>query len=282
MIVNYCISVLRRWGFLKGITKLLRINNEEKFSVKELSENKWYEHFEHHGIVVKSAGKKHVLLRSNELSVLCRRYSSDLDVVQQLLIDKELGPLLEKIENRKIAITTIIDVGGNIGLSTLLFQLAFPNSLITTIEPDDGNFEILRRNMALNKIKASALPLGIWKTSCRLFFDRSFRDGREWAIALTTEPVSEKWVEAISINELLAKFELRHIDLLKIDIEGGERFIFESTEQGLEFLDCTKVLAIEIHDEFDIRNRIVDILKKRNYEIGESGEYLIAFNKSII
>jgi hypothetical protein len=46
----------------------------------------------------------------------------------------------------------------------------------------------------------------------------------------------------------MAQFNLNHIDILKLDIEGAEKEIFENG--NLEWLDKTDVLTIELHDMY--------------------------------
>ena len=42
----------------------------------------------------------------------------------------------------------IIDAGANIGASAAYFALTYPTAIIAAIEPDLGNFELLRRNVS--------------------------------------------------------------------------------------------------------------------------------------
>ena len=69
--------------------------------------------------------------------------------------------------------------------------------------------------------------------------------------------------------------------MLKIDIEGAERFIFDESV-NLDYLDKIKIIVIEIHDEFDIREDIYKVLKNNNYLLIESGELTTAINKKFL
>ena len=66
------------------------------------------------------------------------------------------------------------------------------------------------------------------------------------------------------------------IDLLKIDIEGAERFILTDKKTS-DFLEKVKILALEIHDEFNIRSAIYDVLRQHQFTITNHGETTIAF-----
>ena len=58
---------------------------------------------------------------------------------------------------------TIVDAGANIGLSSIYFSNRFPGAKIIAIEPEDGNFEMLKRNtMPYDNIIAVQSPEGCW------------------------------------------------------------------------------------------------------------------------
>jgi hypothetical protein len=109
--------------------------------------------------------------------------------------------------------------------------------------------------------------------------DRTFRDGQDWSIA-TQEDVDGE-ITGISIQEIIIENRLTHISLLKIDIEGAERFIFKPGND-FSFLKITEIIAIEIHDEFDIRKSINEILISNDFIIFESGELTIGLNRNFI
>ena len=66
----------------------------------------------------------------------------------------------ESIElNRKIL---IIDCGANIGLATIWFAIHFPEAVIYAIEPNEENFEILRKNTSHFGERIKHLKGAIW------------------------------------------------------------------------------------------------------------------------
>ena len=67
--------------------------------------------------------------------------------------------------------------------------------------------------------------------------------------------------------------------MLKIDIEGSEKQLFKNNNSDVDFLDITKFIAIEIHNELNIKEHIENILKERGFSLSESGEYLIGKNR---
>lgn len=215
--------------------------------------------------------------QAHGIKVFCRKFSSDLHVLWQLYLRHELTPLIDLVNARHLAIGTIFDIGSNIGLAAIRLSHAFPQARIYAVEPASDNFRVLKMNVAANPIPAVLLNTGVWHKAARLYFDRSFRDGQDWSIALTEVPTAEpaEYVDAVSINDIVAQHGVTTVDLLKMDIEGGERYIFNEAREGLEFLAITKVIAIEIHEEYQITDRITAILLAAGFSIAHSGEYLV-------
>lgn len=248
---------------------------------EQLDENRLYVELEVAGFNVQG-GAEQVVVSRQDVTLRCRRFSSDFKVVRQIFVDDEFRDLFALLSARGVKVRYIVDAGGNIGAATLRLSRQFPDAKIVCIEPDAANVALAERNIADNAIKAEVLAFGLWRDTRRLYFDRSFRDGAAWSITLTEQPVSANYVESLSLADVMTRCQLPVIDLLKIDIEGGERFIFDGTDRGLEFLDHTRAIAIEIHDEFEIRPVIVDALTRRGFELSTSGEYVVGLNTKLV
>jgi hypothetical protein len=115
-----------------------------------------------------------------------------------------------------------------------------------------------------------------------LKINNTFRDGKNWSFAVEeTADVNQQTVEAISINDIIQMYHWSNIDVLKIDIEGAERYLFQNN-YFKTFLPKVKCLVIEIHDEYDIRRTIYDVLKENSFDFTDAGELTIAFNNGLI
>ena len=124
--------------------------------------------------------------------------------------------------------------------------------------------------------------MGIWGHSTFLKPDTSFRDGLDWAFRLIeTKKRDNDSIEVISITDLIKKYSLNFIDFLKIDIEGGEVSVF-GEESNLQWLNVVKVIALEIHDEFDCRDNIENLLKRNGFTLSYSGELTVGVNKKFL
>ncbi|MFV5698668.1 FkbM family methyltransferase [Flavobacterium sp. ZT3R17] len=176
----------------------------------------------------------------------------------------------------------LIDAGANVGFTTNYFINEGVFSDVYCIEPSLDNISILKQNIQFIKNKCS---IKIYrraltgKENLRYNLHNNFRSRKDWAISVEEDP--KGLVEGITINEIILQNNIKTITLLKIDIEGAERFIFD-TKNDLSFLNNVKIIAIEIHDEFDVRESIYLILLQYDFFIFESGELTIGLNRKYI
>jgi len=214
-------------------------------------------------------------INNNLLEIFCRRYpSSDLGIMNQVFGNKEYGPVLELFNTEESL--RIVDAGANVGFSSLFFKTAFPNSKILCLEIDDANFLLLQRNISQNGFQnITTLKEALWKSNAFLEIKRDFRDKSECSYYVE-ESSSNTSLTGHSLLHYLSIMNWQKIDLLKIDIEGAERYLFETNTLADQILDNTRVLVIEIHDEFDVRKTIEEHLTRHGFTYFNHGDITIA------
>ena len=220
------------------------------------------------------------LITFDDFKVLVRRTSSDVPVFSQVFYYKEYQAVIDTIREPS-TIKYIVDAGANVGFTTLFFSKYFPDAKIISIEPEERNYAMMLKNFQLNACKAIALKQALWNKNENLEIDREFRDHREWAIAVKPAGAGKERVEGITLPELCKKYQMPRIDILKIDIEGAERFLFDTEEHVRQFLPMTRYLAMEIHDEYHIKDHILGLLKKFNFSYFPHGELIIGVNENL-
>ncbi|MCP9198322.1 FkbM family methyltransferase [Gramella sp. GC03-9] len=214
------------------------------------------------------------------LKLMIRNYNhSDILVFDQIFSKREyeiaLNFLKINFNNEK---KVIVDLGANVGYTTVFFGRSFPAAKIIAIEPDKKNAEVFLTNVQQLDCNVILYQNAIDSEGGGYFsINRNFRDGQDWS--LVTKPDMHGMVEGISMDDVILKNSLEYISFFKVDIEGAERFIFNS-KSNIEFLDIVQLLAIEIHDEFSIRNSIYDILIKKGFCLFEAGELTYGINKN--
>ena len=138
----------------------------------------------------------------------------------------------------------IIDGGGNIGLTAAFFASRYPDASIITIEPDQENFRLLKDNTA-PYLNIKAMQAGIWHSSGNLVIENMNAGNNAFTVTEVDKNVPGSF-PAIGIQDIVDTCHWPRIDILKLDVEGAEKHIFE---QGTEaWLPKTKVLIIELHD----------------------------------
>jgi FkbM family methyltransferase len=137
----------------------------------------------------------------------------------------------------------IVDAGANAGYSVLYFANAYPQARILAIEPDQANFAMLSENVKpLGRV--SVFQGALWHVKTKLSIQNP--DAPKTAITVGAGDANSGTVDTLTMAGIIA--EHGHIDLLKIDIEGAEKELFEDPNLG--WLDHVGCLVIELHDFF--------------------------------
>lgn len=114
----------------------------------------------------------------------------------------------------KEEVKEIVDIGGNIGLSTYYFHLNYQGVMIYVYEPDDLNFECLSKNFPEPDFPHIHLYC---EAVSELGGNVSF-SSYGFGLNSKIESNGERQVKAVALHEVVNEKS----DLVKIDIEGGE------------------------------------------------------------
>ena len=147
----------------------------------------------------------------------------------------------------------IFDLGANIGLSTIYFAAKYPDAMIYSIEPDVENFYLLEQNT--NDLNNGERLYGaIWGKNETLYIANRdhiiTRTGKYNKASYYVQPQkvsNENPVNGYTIQHLMEKYMIKHIDVCKIDIQGAEKEIFSD---NTEWLNDVKCVFVEVHDRF--------------------------------
>lgn len=150
----------------------------------------------------------------------------------------------------------IVDVGAYIGLSAVYFASKYRDSKVIAVEPSSRNQRLLQINTAPYgdqiKVLNSALTTED-KIAHNYFFGR--RRNSHMANMFATNGIqldptgSVGTVAGITVDGLLGHVGDSRLGILKVDIEGAEKALFES-DAIKRLLDRTNILMIETHDNF--------------------------------
>jgi len=216
---------------------------------------------------------KQIIVYFPEKLILRKSPSSDFPVFLQVFHEKQYEPVVSFCRWNNIQVNTIVDLGANVGLTSIYLKKQFGKAVIYAIEPDLLNFETLQNNInEFTDIKAE--QLAIW--SHETFLSPAYEEQSDWGKTFHENSNNHSHsIKAMSIRQFISHKQLNIIDILKIDIEGAEKHIFEGE---LDFLGQVKVIAIEIHETFIAKKTIQDILLNKGFILQEAGELLIGIN----
>ncbi len=146
--------------------------------------------------------------------------------------------------------SVIIDGGANIGLTTVFFKNQFPDAKVITIEPDKANFETLEKNLGyysnVHNINSGLLHKNsLVKITDKYGFGKSGLVTEEYNEELNNDDKNDV-LKTITMNDIVNDFNIKRIDILKIDIETSEKYLF--SENYSNWLSITKVIIIELHE----------------------------------
>lgn len=166
-----------------------------------------------------------------------------------------IGNLKKQSWIKDYNIDLIIDIGANIGQSTLSFDMAFPRTKIVAFEPIPSCYQEIKLK-TINKSNIEVYNEGLGDSNGNLFFEEN-----DFSPSSSFLTLSEKHIEAYPITKNSNKIEVKvsTLDsyakefednnniLLKIDVQGYEDKVLDG---ATEILKKTKVILIEL--SFDI------------------------------
>jgi len=181
-------------------------------------------------------------------------YPELINLFEEIYIFETYKPSYPKPE-------TIIDCGGNIGLTILYYKQYFPACRVLAFEPDTSNFSLLKQNLTSNNIKGVA------------FFNTALSDQEREMIlykniessnSLTSRLIKTPYFEESEIvfTEKLSDHINGAISILKIDVEGSEVSIINNLIHSQKLM-LIKEMIIEFHPDIiglsvdDFINKII-------------------------
>jgi FkbM family methyltransferase len=168
----------------------------------------------------------------------------------------------------------IIDLGANIGLASKYFDIAYPESRIIAVEPDEGNCEIARKNLPSNALLFQAA------ISSRSGVGNLIATGRN--VGLRVEAAPEGAVQFVTIQDLLFTTPDCVPFLIKIDIEGFESDLFS---MNTKWIDLFPIILIELHDWMlpgsQVTSNFLKVISRTNREFMHFDGYVASIDPDL-
>ena len=198
-------------------------------------------------------------------SVFYRAGTSDMTLIYEILLKS--GHKSEYYLPADFNPKVVLDIGANIGITSIYLINKFPNAKIFSFEPLLENYEILKKNTESYKnIEVFNFGLGKKDETLDIFLsddDENFGGGSFFP---EVGGVSNRKVkcEIKNIQNVLTGLNIKEIDLIKIDTEGAEFDIL--TALNKKYLENVKWITGELHGYKDFE--LLTYLQSFGFRIG--------------
>jgi FkbM family methyltransferase len=178
-------------------------------------------------------------------------------------------------------VRTIFDVGANTGQSVAQYRAAFAQAAIYSFEPFPGSFEILRRKCEVDALcKCFQLAVSSKSGHAKLHANKDaatnslFPTTKEVGIWVDADEIRE--VDAITvpvttIDEFCEQQSVSGIDILKMDIQGGELLALQGAggmlQRGAITMIFLEALFVPIYENQALFHEICEFLFRRGYTL---------------
>lgn len=194
--------------------------------------------------------RRHLILGAQRIDLMLRTYSGDLFVFHEVFLDGCYH--VPATWGRDVR--NVVDLGANVGLTTLYLSRAFQQARFICVEPDPNNAAILRHNVSCLGERVQVLEGAISDRAGEALFDSS---EHSWGGKLIEQgQESTRTVRCFTMDEIVADCDLDTIDILKVDIEGAEEQLFRGSA---EWLGRVKVIIVELHGSYSIERFRQDV-----------------------
>ncbi len=221
---------------------------------------------------LKSGNTVAIRLPGLEGHVTLRKDTSDAALFKAMFAHEEYGFECPH------SVTNIIDAGANIGLSTAYFASRFPDAHIVAVEAEKGNYRMLCQNTQQFP-NVDALNAGIWPITAKLAIENLNAENTGFTVR-ETSPDDPAGFEAISITDIMEKYNMPYVDLVKIDIEGAEKEVLDTHN---EWIERSRIVILELHDrkKAGCSHSFFRAFSNYDFECHPFGQNLLLFNKTL-
>lgn len=193
--------------------------------------------------------------------IMVRRNQSDLLILWQIFLQRfyELGQVYA-LDTEIDTLDTVVDLGGNTGQAATYLAARYRPQRLLTVEPIAESRTVLHRNRELSGMDWIVEDCAVSGTSGELEFAVSafwdtctavpqvyrLRQQRPWRLenVLARQP---RRIPTRTVDQLLDRHGITHIDLMKVDVEGSEVDIFAVPQPWMQHVDR---IVLEIHDKY--------------------------------
>jgi len=170
--------------------------------------------------------------------------------------------------------SVIVDIGAHIGAYAI--YAALNAKKVFAFEPHPANYKLMLHNIKQNKIKnikTFQKAVSSKKGRIKLFISKVNTGMHS---LYETESKKKILVNSTTVPEIITRYRIPKIDILKIDAEGAEYDIILNLPK--KTLNKIKTIIFEYHDYLNLKHNLNDIkahLKNQGYRIDVHGGWIM-------
>jgi FkbM family methyltransferase len=193
------------------------------------------------------------------LKYIVRNHTNDEGIVRGSVLEHTYGENFSGI---------VVVIGAHIG-GFSCFAASRGADRVYCFEPEEGNYNLLVRNIKLNgfenKIFPRRMAIGKQKEKRHLYVATPYtlNPGRHGLFYANYETFQE--VDCESLDDIFLEEKLDVVELLKSDCEGGEYEFFPAASE--DTLSRIKKIAMETH--FSRKEELIKFFTERNFKAEE-------------
>ncbi len=241
--------------------------------------------YENHSILfdymgfIKHTDIKNIEINDREITMTTRRSSIKMVVVP---LDKRIIPIeiinfgdyeIEILKMMRKLIKsnfTVLDIGGNAGWYAINLSKLIEKIRLHVFEPIPNTFEILKRNIILNQVRCAALHnygLSNEDKDVDFYYYPEGSGNASMANLSNVKTATKIKCKVRTLDNVVMASKIRP-DFMKVDVEGGELFVFQG---GIETLKrCKPIVVTEMlrkwAAKFDYHpNQIINLFSNLGY-----------------
>jgi FkbM family methyltransferase len=157
---------------------------------------------------------------------------------------------------------TVVDLGGNIGLSTIYLARHFRGARFYVVEAVRENAEALRRNLAPLGDRVQIDHAAVWRSNEPVFIRPPEHAGSYGAFRCVSDGKGES-VQGFTMASILERSGFERVDLVKMDIEGAEAGVFAEAD----WLNRVNALSVEFHGNARSESDFDAVIARRGMRI---------------
>jgi FkbM family methyltransferase len=200
-----------------------------------------------------------------------RVFGSDFDTVREIIVDEVYRSVCRNLPNCK----TIIDLGANIGLASLYLAHFYPQARLICVEPSAETFDLLRRNLSplASAGRCELVNAALWHKNEKVYLTQPTAQARYDALKVAAErgPACVE-TDGVTLGSILERFDIKQVDLLKVDIEGAETNLFSG---DLSWIQSVNAIAIEFHGDSRQVSRFDERMREYGFAISDESPHTV-------